>query len=75
MQATDEAGVPPMDLPDETILNVIVFLQRLEISHNNGRRLSRAFLQFLMQFHVPSLPMDDEMAAETLEPEAAADIS
>jgi hypothetical protein len=73
----DEAGVPPMELPDETILSVVVFLQRLEISHNNGRKLSRAFLQFLMQFHVPSLPMDDETpaAVESVEPAAAADIS
>jgi hypothetical protein len=72
----DEAGVPPMELPDETILKVVVFLQRLEISHNNGRPKSRAFLQFLMQFHVPALPLEDEAeSAETVEPETVADIS
>lgn len=34
-------------LRDAELLGVIAFLQRLEIQHNNGRRRSRAFLDFL----------------------------
>jgi len=32
---------------DADILGVLSFLQRLEIQHNNGRRLGRAFVHFL----------------------------
>lgn len=32
---------------DKDVLGVLVFLQRLEYHHNNGRRRSRAFLDFL----------------------------
>lgn len=34
-------------LRDAEVLGVLVFLQRLEIQHNNGRRRGRAFLDFL----------------------------
>jgi hypothetical protein len=34
-------------LRDSQILGVLVFLQRLEIQHNNGRRRGRAFFDFL----------------------------
>jgi hypothetical protein len=54
---------PPMGLPDTTVLAMLVFLQRLEYSNNNGRKRSRAFLDFLLQFHVPGLD-----AEETVEP-------
>ena len=40
-----EAGMP--HLRDADILGVLVFLQRLELQHNNGRRKGRAFLDFL----------------------------
>jgi hypothetical protein len=35
---------------DATILGVLTFLQRLEYSRNNGRRRSRAFIDFLSGF-------------------------
>lgn len=35
---------------DTDVLGLLVFLQRLELQHNNGRRKSRAFLQFLLDF-------------------------
>jgi hypothetical protein len=39
---------------DATLLGVLAFLQRLEYSRNNGRKRSRAFLDFLRGFYVPS---------------------
>jgi hypothetical protein len=50
---------------DATVLAVLAFLQRLEYSHNNGRKRSRAFLDFLRGFYIPS----QELGAETLEPD------
>jgi hypothetical protein len=35
---------------DADILGVLVFLQRLEIQHNNGRPKGRAFIDFMQQF-------------------------
>jgi hypothetical protein len=35
---------------DSQILGVLVFLQRLEIQHNNGRKRGRAFLSFLAEY-------------------------
>jgi hypothetical protein len=52
-------------LEDSTVLGVLIFLQRLEYANNNGRKRSRAFFDFLMQFHVPA-PM---AGAGPLEPE------
>jgi hypothetical protein len=43
---------------DSTVLTVLVFLQRLEYSNNNGRKRSRAFLDFLSRFNVPLAPDD-----------------
>jgi hypothetical protein len=37
---------------DADVLGILVFLQRLELSRNNGRRLGRAFLDFLRS-HFP----------------------
>jgi len=48
---------------DATVLGVLAFLQRLEYSHNNGRKRSRAFLDFLRGFYIPS----QELGAEALE--------
>jgi hypothetical protein len=53
-------------LEDSTILAVLVFMQRLEYANNNGRKRSRAFLDFLTQFHIQA-PLEAEQ--ETLEPE------
>ncbi|HET8550055.1 MAG TPA: hypothetical protein VFL57_18725 [Bryobacteraceae bacterium] len=35
---------------DTDVLGILIFLQRLELQHNNGRRKGRAFLQFLLQY-------------------------
>ncbi len=64
---TEVEVAAPMRLPDATVLAIVVFLQRLEYSNNNGRKRSRAFLDFLLQFHVPGL--DAEESAETVDPE------
>jgi hypothetical protein len=37
---------------DAEVLGVLVFLQRMELTHNNGRRRGRAFLSFLLE-HFP----------------------
>ena len=34
-------------LRDADVLGVLVFLERLELQHNNGRRRGRAFADFL----------------------------
>ena len=52
---------------DSMVLRALVFLQRLEYTYNNGRKRSRAFLDFLRRFHVP-LPAEDEAALEPDEP-------
>lgn len=36
---------------DAALLGVIAFLQRLEYSHNNGRKRCRAFIDFLSDFY------------------------
>ncbi len=42
---------------DSQLLGLFVFLQRLEIQHNNGRRRGRAFLSFLLDhFQSPGPP-------------------
>jgi hypothetical protein len=51
---------------DSTVLALLVFLQRLEYSNNNGRKRSRAFLDFLTRFYVPLEPS----APTALEPDA-----
>jgi len=38
---------------DSQILGLLVFLQRLELDRNNGRRLGRAFIDFLRSFFEP----------------------
>jgi hypothetical protein len=60
-----EAGGVPT-IRDATILGVIAFLQRLEYSHNNGRKRSRAFLDFLRGFYIPS---QESAEAEVLQPD------
>jgi hypothetical protein len=39
---------------DKQVLGLLVFLQRLELDRNNGRRLGRAFIDFLRGFFAPS---------------------
>ena len=37
-------------IKDSELLGVLVFLQRLEIQHNNGRKKGRAFLDLLRSY-------------------------
>jgi hypothetical protein len=39
---------------DAQVLGMLVFLQRLELDRNNGRRLGRAFIDFLRTFFAPT---------------------
>jgi hypothetical protein len=48
---------------DTDVLGILAFLQRLELQENNGRRKSRAFLQFLLEFF-PAAPPAQAEAAE-----------
>lgn len=52
-----EAGMPV--LRDADVLGILVFLERLELQHNNGRRRGRAFLDFLRAY-LPELPEGTE---------------
>ncbi|HXJ39918.1 MAG TPA: hypothetical protein VNH18_11625, partial [Bryobacteraceae bacterium] len=54
---------------DETVLKMLVFLQRLEFANNNGRRYSKAFLGFLNGFRL-QMPDVEEAAAEMAAAEA-----
>jgi hypothetical protein len=47
-RTTQSAGVTT--IRDKDVLGVLVFLERLELSNNNGRRRSRAFIDFLRGF-------------------------
>jgi hypothetical protein len=49
---------------DAQVLGLLVFLQRLELDRNNGRRLGRAFLDFLRSFFAPE--HGEEPAAPSL---------
>ncbi len=48
-------------LRDAEILGALVFLQRLELQHNNGRRRGRAFTDFLRGFF-PAEPAASALA-------------
>ena len=52
-RAAEELGMHT--LRDTDILGSLVFVQRLELQHNNGRRRGRAFLDFLMSY-LPESP-------------------
>ena len=54
-QVTEASGM--QTLRDADVLGSLVFLQRLELQHNNGRRRSRAFVDFLRTyFPAPAQP-------------------
>ena len=61
---------------NEMVLGVIAFMQRLEYSRNNGRKRSRAFIDFLRGFYMPAIedPEEDDaldaLEGELLNPEA-----
>lgn len=50
-QVAQETGMNM--IRDTDVLGAVVFLQRLEIQHNNGRRRGRAFLDLLRGFLPP----------------------
>ena len=50
----ERAAEHGQNIPDNAILGVSAFLQRLEIQHNNGRPKGRAFIDFLRQFFHPA---------------------
>jgi len=54
-RVTEASGM--QTLRDADVLGSLVFLQRLELQHNNGRRRSRAFFDFLRAyFPAPAEP-------------------
>jgi hypothetical protein len=63
---TEATGITT--IRDAAILGVLAFVQRLEYSHNNGRKRSRAFLDFLRGFYVPSSKSGAEEEMEPDEP-------
>ena len=50
-------------LPDDAVLKVLVFLQRIAFGVNNGRSKCKAFLVFLSQFYV-DMKKDEAVTAE-----------
>ena len=44
-------------LRDAELLGTLVFLQRLELQHNNGRRRGRAFFDFLRSYFPAASPV------------------
>ncbi len=50
----EEAGMEK--LRDKDVLATLVFLERLEIQHNNGRRRGRAFFDFLRTYFPEPAP-------------------
>lgn len=56
-----EAGMAT--LRDAEVLGTLVFLQRLELQHNNGRRRGRAFFDFLRSYFPPT----EQQAAEAVQ--------
>lgn len=53
---------------DATVLGVMAFLQRLEYGHNNGRKRSRAFIDFLGRFYIPTGEPEEAESAEPDQP-------
>jgi len=60
----EKAETGKSTIGDEMLLRVLAFLQRLEYSHNNGRKRCRAFLDLLSHFHktTPDHDADDEIS-------------
>ncbi|MCU0246095.1 MAG: hypothetical protein MUC42_05960 [Bryobacter sp.] len=48
------------DIREAQMLGVLVFLERLERQHNNGRRRGRAFLDFLRGWYPPPEAMEPQ---------------
>jgi hypothetical protein len=54
----EESGM--QRLRDADVLGTLVFLQRLEMRHNNGRRRGRAFFDFLRSYFPAPSPVSLE---------------
>jgi hypothetical protein len=54
-QMAEESGM--QTLRDSDVLGTLVFLQRLEMQHSNGRRRGRAFLDFLRNYFPAPSPV------------------
>jgi hypothetical protein len=50
---------------DSDVLGLVVFLARIEMDRNNGRRRGRAFLHSMLQFHTASSAAAPEAAARS----------
>ena len=71
MRERETAASGKTSIEDQALLGVLAFLQRLEYSHNNGRKRCRAFIDFLGEFYNPAdeaALSDDE--GQTEDPEA-----
>lgn len=64
----EKAATGGTTLDDLTLVRILAFLQRLEYSHNNGRRKCRAFLDFLSGFYSPMAAGESD-AAKSVEPD------
>lgn len=58
-RVAEHSGV--QNIRDLDILGIFAFLQRLEIQHNNGRRLGRAFVDYLRAAFPPSQPEPESL--------------
>ena len=59
-QEAREKGVH--QVRDAQVLGILAFLERLELSHNNGRRRGRAFIGFLLEYFAPATPPGASLA-------------
>ena len=50
-----ESGPGALKMRDSVILGLLIFFQRLEYTHNNGRKRSRAYLDVLRTFYVEQI--------------------
>lgn len=55
----EQAATGSTSIPDSAILQMLVFMQRLEYANNNGRKRSRAFLGFLRSYYLPAMAHDE----------------
>jgi hypothetical protein len=76
MRERETAASGKTTIEDQALLGVLAFLQRLEYSHNNGRKRCRAFIDFLGEFYNPvdeaALAGDEEEIdePESIDPES-----
>lgn len=68
IRAKEEKSQGVSSIRDSAILGVLAFLQRLEYSRNNGRKRSRAFLDFLQGFYAPPAEEEPLIAADPDKP-------